>query len=208
MLTSTDLQTKFIKGNHPLKDSILAFQWIQHHIQGFGGDPNNITALGESAGSCTLSALLNNETRLFDNVINMSGELPMLAPAPLSEHDLIWNQILEALDLQDKTLDEAIQLIKTMDATEFFGKTVHIPAVLNYDPQFFKAKTMTQYVDRDVLPGKHWCKKVMKGYTTADVSVICLKYWSFIELTRFRGKFVHLFFTIGLKALENPFLNI
>jgi hypothetical protein len=36
-----------------LKDQICAFQWIRKYISGFGGDPERITAFGESAGSST-----------------------------------------------------------------------------------------------------------------------------------------------------------
>lgn len=40
-----------IKGNFALKDQILSFQWVRKHIAGFGGDPENVTAMGESAGA-------------------------------------------------------------------------------------------------------------------------------------------------------------
>ena len=62
-------------GNEGLKDQRLAIEWIKDNIQEFGGDPDNITLFGESAGawSVALQSAISPKGELFSKAICQSG---------------------------------------------------------------------------------------------------------------------------------------
>jgi para-nitrobenzyl esterase len=64
-------------GNYGTLDIILALQWVQENIEQFGGDAQNVTVFGESAGAFdTLSMMASPlATGLFHKAISQSGGL-------------------------------------------------------------------------------------------------------------------------------------
>ncbi|CAK1555093.1 unnamed protein product [Leptosia nina] len=69
------LDTKEVPGNAGLKDQVEALKWVKRNISRFGGDTNNVTLFGESAGglSTILHVLSPLSKGLFQRVVVMSG---------------------------------------------------------------------------------------------------------------------------------------
>jgi para-nitrobenzyl esterase len=67
-----------VSGNYGLLDQIASLEWVKENIEAFGGDPDNITVFGESAGGISILDLMVSPlaTGLFDRAIVESG--PML----------------------------------------------------------------------------------------------------------------------------------
>jgi para-nitrobenzyl esterase len=66
--------------NAGLLDQIAALRWVRDEITGFGGDPQNVTVFGESAGGGSVLSLLSMPaaTGLFQRAIVQSGATDLL----------------------------------------------------------------------------------------------------------------------------------
>lgn len=109
-----------VPGNAGLYDQLMALHWIKDNIERFGGNPDNITLFGESAGAVSVSMhLLSPLSRhLFNQAIMQSGT----ATAPwglLSREEIVHRGLLlaEAVgcprDVND--LDQVISCLKETD---------------------------------------------------------------------------------------------
>jgi len=63
------------KGNYAYMDQIAALQWVRRNIAAFGGDPDNVTIFGFSAGGVSVHSLLASPMArgLFHKAIAQSG---------------------------------------------------------------------------------------------------------------------------------------
>ena len=87
-------------GNFGLDDQLQAIRWVKDHIEGFGGDKDNITIMGQSAGAISVQYLcLDHENEgLFQRAVMMSGggAFPKFAlPKKAQETCEYWTQMME-----------------------------------------------------------------------------------------------------------------
>ena len=109
--------------NLGLLDQKMAFKWIHENIAAFGGDPDNVTIWGESAGagSVTMQPLIKGSQQYFKKVIAQSG-----APTQtnsLEESIATTNDLMKALDCKtvaDLMKVDARKLVDTAAATVAF----------------------------------------------------------------------------------------
>ncbi len=87
------------EANVAIQDQIAALEWVSRNIAGFGGDPDNVTIFGESAGAASVNLLLTapKASKLFHKAISQSGMAP---DAPSAESArTVTQQVAEELGL-------------------------------------------------------------------------------------------------------------
>lgn len=64
-----------VSGNYGTYDQVAAVQWVSNNIAQFGGDPKNITVMGQSAGAASIKNLVNSplSKNLISRAIIQSG---------------------------------------------------------------------------------------------------------------------------------------
>ena len=85
-LTRADADRGLI-GNYTIMDQIAALRWVRRNAAAFGGDPANVTIVGESAGGMSVHTLVTAPLArgLFHRAVVMSGGDAQATPARLSD---------------------------------------------------------------------------------------------------------------------------
>ena len=141
--------------NLGLRDQLFAIAWVKENARAFGGDPENITVAGESAGAMSIADLVASPLAkgLFQRAIIQSGHGSMVRSIPLAER--VTRKIAELLGVpatregfESRTTEQWLAAIETVQLPT---TKVDLKNAKGREPASGLSKFLPVYGD-DVLP--------------------------------------------------------
>lgn len=125
-LTAEASRTGAPIANYGIQDQIAALKWVHDNVASFGGDPDNVTIFGESAGGISVAFLMTSPAAegLFQKAIIQSGggrNIPISATGPSPDGGPSMEEVGENFARQFGIERGGLTKLRSLSAREVIG---------------------------------------------------------------------------------------
>ena len=156
-------------GNYGLFDQLTAIRWVKDNISAFGGDPDNMTIMGQSAGAMSVQqhCLSPLSDGLFQRAVMSSGGgvSKMLSAAPAEKMYAFWQRAMENAGCEDLEQFRSVSPEKLFEAWDQTKKELRNPGCFPCIDGQLVVGTGTQLLAQ----GKQHPISYMAGSTSEDM---------------------------------------
>ena len=169
----SDENSDGISGNYGLLDQIAALKWVKNNIAAFGGDPDKITIMGQSAGAGSVKNMVTSPLSkdIVDGAIIQSGggisERSILGGSPLEESEQRWKDMM---DWAGYTTLEQMRAIEPQKLLTIAGEyTAATGKFLGWPAPVVDGKVLPESFDSAAKEGRIADIPYMIGFTLDDM---------------------------------------
>lgn len=160
-------------GNYFMLDQVAALQWVRRNIEKFGGDPSNVTIIGESAGGMSVHNLVTSPLSqgLFQRAVVMSGGNGVSEnQKTLAEIEELGENLARRYDI-DPQAPDTLQRLRALTAeqvTDGLNMMQRNNGPQTYSGPFVDGRVLVD-LDEAYESGRFARVPMMIGATSADI---------------------------------------
>jgi carboxylesterase type B len=190
------------EGNFGLDDQVTALKWVKKNIASFGGDPNNVTVMGQSAGAMSIQCMLLSPLckGLFEKAIMMSGagRFPSIAtPKNVEERREYWLDVMKecgATMLKEFKAIEPKLIFDALERVKARRKDNQISTMTMVDHYYLPSKQEELFKNKIDIPS-------IVGFTNNDMYTALLAHMA-LKYASKNGAYLY-YFDVDAKGDDN-----
>ena len=165
-------------GNFGFTDQAVALDWVQKYIGQFGGDLNNVTVVGQSAGAVSIGHhLAANHPMKFHRAVCMSGLGSTLRTLSMEEHEALFNATCRYFSI-DAQASDALDLLRKVDQQVLANADHIIQGVPSGTGNPCQDGWFYAHDPQEVTEAPHWLRSFMIGDVHNEGVIFVLNLWN------------------------------